>query len=174
MTTLTEKYLPPVASVLIVIVISSIVKYFTKRKCKKPNGKRGALMSLSIATAFSIVVAATIITKDISTCIACLLLALLLVKTKLDLKQFTNNQIIGSAVTGILVGVIGWFIVDGKVRASSTQQYDRPDLEGSDSAPPKPGMDMRSEADTASSDLDLRTPTPTPTPASTSSTPAAD
>lgn len=152
--TVIEKYAPPILSVVLVALIALTVKYFTKRKCKKPNGKRGALMSLTVATAFALVVAATVITKDPVTCIVSLLLASALVKTKLDLKQFTTNQMIGSASVGVIVGAVAWFIVDGKIGQRSSYSSDR-DV---GDAPPRPEMDMRAEADSAPSSLDLKTP----------------
>lgn len=153
-----ETYIPSIISIITVALIALIVKYFTKRKCKKPNGKRGALVSLTVSVAFSMVFAATIITRDPITCILGLLLALMIVKTKLDLKQFTSNQMISSAAIGIIGGAITWFIANSKMTSSSSSECSI-DRDLGDNNAPKPEMDQRAEADSASDDLDIKTPT---------------
>jgi hypothetical protein len=135
-----QRYAAPVASVLAVTAIAWVVKLATKRKVKKPNGKKGGIISLQVVAAFAVLTCIGIVTRDPFAVVASAVLALLLVKTKYDAKHFHQNQLIGSAAMGVVLTMLGWWFIDGKLNPAAP--LDRPDLFA-----PKPEMDQRREAD---------------------------
>lgn len=141
-----KSYASAVIAVLVVVLVAWLVKVVTRKKVKKPCGRRGGLISLQTTFAFSVLFGVAIATRDPFSTLAVLTVTALLIKTKYDNKHFYQYQLIASAVLGVVVAGVAWWFAESKINpAPAYSPYDRPDMDA-----PRPGLDMRQEADSAS------------------------
>lgn len=136
-------------SIILTFLLTILIKK-TFHKYKKPNGKKGGIVSIHIATAVSIIVSTGLMTHDWITTSLMAILVYIIIYSKYSLNDHYTYQIIASIIIGcsIPVGIYYTYEKYGpkKVKASMLREsYD---------TKPKRAIDNRHEAD-AETDLIL-------------------
>jgi len=132
---------------LAAVVFSGIVAFILKRlfyKNKRPNGKKGGLISIHVVLAVAILVSYAIITMDVFSSLLLLFLVYLIAKGRSDEGQHSLQQIIFSILIGS--GLPVWVIFmykkyNGNLLFRATEE--REDFSGK----PKRARDERYQAD---------------------------
>jgi hypothetical protein len=128
-------------SLIFVLFVSFIIKNVLY-KIKKPNGKKGGIISFHVALAFTIVSIIALTTKDWFITAMVIILAYLIGREKLDNGQHYLYQITISAVLGVLVpyGIFYFYINKFTNVEQVRETYDDK---------PESAVDDRHEADEA-------------------------
>jgi hypothetical protein len=131
-----------VLSILSILLFSFIIKNLLY-KIKKPNGKKGGIISFHVALAFTIVTIVALTTKDWFLTAMVIILAYLVGRGKLDEGQYYIYQVAISAIFGVLIPYGIFYLYINKF---STQNISY--REEYEDKPPK-AIDNRKEADEA-------------------------
>lgn len=118
----------------IVIATKSLLKNY-----KRPNGKKGGILSFHVATAFAILTTIAMITQDWFITGLAVILAYLIARGRMDESQHYTYQVVLSAILGIVVPAAVWYYASRKQEVV----YEREDYADM----PSSAVDDRHEAD---------------------------
>jgi len=129
-----------VISILLSGGLALIVKNLFN-KYKRPNGKRGGVISLHVAVAFATVTCIALTTKDWFLTGLTILLAYLIARGRLDGSQHFMYQVILGLLIGILLPFMVFYLYNKKWNISENREvYENK---------PEKAVDNRHEADAA-------------------------
>lgn len=140
---------------LVSIILTFAFSYFIKdwlKSYRKPNGKKGGVLSLQTTIAFSIIAVIAMVTKDVMLTALTVILAYFISRNQIENKQSFIYQIIISIIVGLGIPYIIFWIVNEKLSGNNSN-YKREYNEPREYENPK---DERHEAD-SSPDLKLET-----------------
>ena len=112
-------------------------------KYKRPNGKKGGVISMHVAVAFAIVTVVAMTTKDWFLTGLTVILAYLIARGRLDEGQHYTYQVVMGAVLGVMVP-FGIFYYS-RIRNAASVTYEREEY----TEAPERAQDDRYEADDA-------------------------
>jgi amino acid transporter len=135
-------------SIFLVAFFTLTTKYLMYRY-KRPNGKKGGILSLHTAIAFTVVAVVALTTKDWFTTFLVILLAYIIARGRMDEGQHYMYQVVMSVIIGIGIPYGLYYLWYHKQNSSYTindrEDYDKPDY----------AEDNRHEADDEAPDLRL-------------------
>lgn len=129
-------------SIFIVGILSLSIKNLLYNN-KKPNGRKGGIVSFNISIAFSIITVIAIISQDLYVTGLTILLAYLISKEKIELRQHYLYQVILSSLIGITLPCGVFYFYYNKDKFGKQNNYEREVFYDM----PEKGEDNRYEAD---------------------------
>jgi len=108
---------------LVSIILTFAFSYFIKdwlRSYRKPNGKKGGVLSLQTTIAFSIIAVIAMVTKDVMLTALTVILAYFISRNQIENKQSFIYQIIVSIIVGLGIPYIIFWIVNEKLSGNSS------------------------------------------------------
>jgi hypothetical protein len=130
-----------IGSIVLVFCATLVIKYIL-HGIKRPNSRKGGIISLHAAVAFAIVTSIAIVTQDWILVSLAVLLAFLISKGKLDTSQNYIYQIIISCIVGVGIPIGLFYLND---RRHQNMPSERDTFENK----PEKARDDRHEADSA-------------------------
>jgi len=145
-TTITSiDFILSVGSILLACIFTIIVKKILKNY-KRPNGKKGGIISLHATIAFSIATIIALTTKDWYLTGLTVILAYLIARGRLDERQHYMYQVILGAIVGITVPSTVFYLYFNKMYPKD--EYSREDTVREEyEDKPANASDERNEAD---------------------------
>jgi len=131
------------------ILITFLVAYVLKKMfygIKRPNGKKGGIISFHIIIGFSIVSSIALISRDWFITALTIVLAYIIGRDKLEQGKHYMYQIILSAVIGVIVPYLIIYMYNNR---GSLTQYSKSDSRKEYDDKPEKAIDERNEADLA-------------------------
>ena len=113
-----------IGSLVVTTAIAIVIKMIFY-KVKRPNGKRGGIISLHAALAFSIVVCIALITKNWLVITLTCIMAYLIAMGRIDSKQHHAYQVIFGGVLGGLVSMSIFYLYTDKVNFGISKLFNR-------------------------------------------------
>lgn len=142
------------ASIILALGIAILIKKGFY-KYKRPNGKKGGVVSLHVTLAFAIVAVIAMSTRDWFMTLITVILAYLIAKGRMDEGQHYLYQIILAAMIGLAVPYGVYYLYYRRLNpfssGSSSGSEDRPPIESK----PDRAKDDRHEADREAPDMKL-------------------
>lgn len=143
---------------LVSIILTFAFSYFIKdwlKSYRKPNGKKGGVLSLQTTIAFSIIAVIAMVTKDVMLTALTVILAYFISRNQIENKQSFIYQIIISIIVGLGIPYIIFWIVNEKLSGNNSN-YTMIEREYNEPREHNESKDERHEAD-SSPDLKLET-----------------
>lgn len=134
-----------ILGVVSVIITGGLVLFVKNvlRGYRRPNGKKGGIISFHVAVAFAIVASVAMITKDWFLTAATVILAYLIGRGRLDESQHYTYQVVIGAIIGVVIPYGIFYLYYNKINGSSNDYYDREEYDDM----PETAHDDRREAD---------------------------
>ena len=144
-----KEILLAVGSIIAVGAFTLLVKSIMY-KYRRPNGKKGGIVSLHTALAFATITVVAMVTKDWFITAMTVILAYLIGRGRLDEGQHYIYQVVISAVFGILIPYGIFYLYYNKLYGRNRTSYES--REEYDDKPER-ALDDRHEADTEAPEL---------------------
>lgn len=143
------------ASIILALGVAILIKKGFY-KYKRPNGKKGGVVSLHVTLAFAIVAVIAMTTRDWFMTLITVILAYLIAKGRMDEGQHYLYQIILAAMIGLAVPYSVYYLYYRRVNPFASSNgggggEDRPPMESK----PERAKDDRYEADREAPDMKL-------------------
>lgn len=144
-----------VVSIVVAGAFTLLVKSLL-RKYRRPNGKKGGIISFHVAVAFATVTVVAMTTKDWFLTGLTVILAYLIGRGRLDEGQHYMYQVVIGAIIGVLLpyGIFYLYYKRLSGGSSSSHTYEREDYDDK----PERAHDDRHEADENAPELRLEDP----------------
>lgn len=142
-----------ILAVVSIVAVGAFVLFVKSilRKYRRPNGKKGGIISFHVAIAFAIVTVVAMTTKDWFLTGLSVILAYLIGRGRLDEGQHYMYQVVIGAILGVAIPYSIFYLYYKRMQGQSTRVYEREDYDDK----PDRAHDDRYEADENAPELRL-------------------